>query len=179
MLADVAAVTGMKTAILRYFNVAGADPQGRYGQSTTKTTLLMQIVVQCALGVRDGFDIFGTDYPTPDGTCIRDFIHVSDLVDAHHLALQHLLDDGQNLLCNVGYGRGYSVKQVIDTVKEVAARDFLVRVAPARAGDPIESVADSSKIRQLLHWTPKYDDLSVIARHALAWEANLREKYRF
>ena len=174
MLIDAAAVSGMKTAILRYFNVAGADPQGRYGQSSTKTTLLVQIAVQCALGTRSGFDVFGTDYPTFDGTCVRDFIHVTDLIEAHRLALQHLEAGGDDLLCNVGYGRGFSVKQVIETVKEVSGSDFPVRLAPRRAGDPIESMADSTRIRQVLGWSPKYDDLGTIVRTALAWEERMR-----
>ena len=179
MLADVAEVTGMRTAVLRYFNVAGADPQGRYGQSSTKTTLLVQIAVQCALGIRKGFQVFGTDYPTRDGTCIRDFIHVTDLIEAHHLALEHLEQGNSGLLCNVGYGRGFSVREVLDTAKSVSGRDFPVTYAPRRVGDPIESVADARHVRQLLNWSPKYDDLDVIVRTALAWEERMRQMYRF
>lgn len=179
MLADVAEVTGMRSAVLRYFNVAGADPQGRYGQSSTRTTLLIQIAVQCALGIRDGFEVFGTDYPTRDGTCVRDFIHVTDLIDAHNLALNHLKEGNTGLLCNVGYGHGFSVKEVIETVKAVSGSDFSVRSMPRRLGDPIESIADASRIRELLKWSPKYDDLGTIVRHALAWEDRMRQMYRF
>lgn len=179
MLADAAAVSGMEWVVLRYFNVAGADPQGRYGQSTTKTTLLVQIAVQSALGIRNGIDVFGTDYPTIDGTCVRDYIHVSDLIDAHHAALGHLRAGGGNLLCNVGYGRGFSVKQVIETTQRVSGRDFPVRVADRRRGDAVEVVADARRIRQTLGWTPRFDDLATIVAHALQWEEQMRERYRF
>ncbi len=179
MLADVAAFSDMRYVALRYFNVAGADPQTRYGQSTTKTTLLVQIAVQSALGLRPGFEVFGTDYPTADGSCVRDYIHVTDLVDAHVRALDHLQKGGENLTCNVGYGHGFSVKQVIDTVKRVSGRDFDVRYGPRRRGDPIEVVADASRIRARLGWQPDYDDLEVIVDHALRWEQHMVDHYRF
>jgi len=179
MLADVAAFSDMRYVALRYFNVAGADPQTRYGQSTTKTTLLVQIAVQNALGVRNKFEVFGTDYPTPDGTCIRDYIHVTDLVDAHVRALDHLEAGGDNLTCNVGYGHGFSVKDILDTVKRVSGREFLVTYGPRRRGDPIEVVADARLIREKLGWAPNYDDIEKIVDHALRWEQHLIDNYRF
>jgi len=179
MLADVAAFSEMRYVALRYFNVAGADPQTRYGQSTTKTTLLVQIAVQNALGVRNRFEVFGTDYPTADGTCIRDYIHVTDLVDAHVRALDHLEAGGANLTCNVGYGHGFSVKDILDTVKRVSGRDFAVAYGPRRRGAPVEVVADARLIREVLGWEPKYDDIEQIVDHALRWEQHLIDNYRF
>lgn len=178
ILADAAEACGMEWIVLRYFNVAGADPRGRYGQSTTKTTLLVQIAVQSALGIRDGIDVFGTDYPTVDGTCVRDYIHVADLIDAHHAALDHLAAGKGNLLCNVGYGRGFSVKQVIEATRHASGRDFPVRVAPRRRGDAIEVVADATRARDVLGWAPRFDNLNVIVGHALAWEERMRDEYR-
>jgi len=141
MLGDLAAVRDLRYVTLRYFNVAGADPGGRYGQSTTKTTLLVQIAAQVALGIRPFIEIYGDDYPTADGTCIRDYIHVSDLVDAHLAALHHLRNTGNNLVANCGYGRGYSVKQVLDITQKVAGRDFERRIGPRRRGDAVEVAA--------------------------------------
>jgi UDP-glucose 4-epimerase len=175
MLADLSAVTGLKYVALRYFNVAGADPAARYGQSTSKTTLLVQIAVQCALGLRDGLEIFGTDYPTPDGTCIRDYLHVTDLIDAHRLALDHLRGGGGNLTLNVGYGHGFSVRDIIDTAMRVTGSDFPVREGPRRHGDPVEVVADARLIGQKLGWDPKLDDIETIVAHAYAWELKLQE----
>jgi UDP-glucose 4-epimerase len=177
MLKDLADVSDLKYVALRYFNVAGADPHCRYGQSTTKTTLLVQIAVQCALGLRDGLEIFGTNYGTPDGTCIRDYLHVSDLIDAHLLALDHLRNGGGNLTLNVGYGHGYSVRDIIDTVKRVAKCDFPVRDGPRRLGDPVEVVAEASLIREIFGWEPKLDDIETIVGHAHAWELKLRQMY--
>lgn len=179
MLADVSAISDLRHVALRYFNVAGADPAARYGQSTTKTTLLVQIAVQHALGVRGEMEVFGTDYPTIDGTCVRDYIHVTDLIDAHVAALDHLAGGGESLLCNVGYGRGFSVKQVIDMVKQVSGRDFPVRYGPRRRGDAIEVVAEAKRVREQLNWQPRYDDLRTIVEHALAWERKLADNYRF
>ena len=178
MLADVARNTDLKYVTLRYFNVAGADPAGRYGQSTTKTTLLVQIAAQHALGVRGQMEVFGTDYPTVDGTCVRDYIHVSDLVQAHLLALDHLESGEESLTCNVGYGQGFSVKQVIDTMKEISGSDFPVRFGPRRTGDAIEVVAKADLVRERLGWRPEYNDLNIIAQHALNWEKKLGESYR-
>lgn len=179
MLNDVARHSDLKFVALRYFNVAGADPQGRYGQSTTKTTLLVQIAVQHALGVRGEMEVFGTDYDTIDGTCVRDYIHVSDLVDAHLRALDHLNAGGESLTCNVGYGHGFSVKQVIETVKAISGSDFPVRYGPRRLGDAIEVVAKADLVRERLGWSPQYDDLDTIVTHALNWERALQERYRF
>jgi UDP-glucose 4-epimerase len=179
MLADVAKASDLRYVALRYFNVAGADPGGRYGQSTTKSTLLVQIAVKNALGVGQGMEVFGSDYPTVDGTCVRDYIHVTDLIDAHLAALDYLNGGGENLLCNAGYGRGASVKQVIEMVKEVSGVDFPVRYGARREGDAIEVVAQADRIREHLQWRPRHDDLRTIVEHALAWERTLQNNYRF
>src|SRR5579883_2869781 len=173
MLQDAAAASGLKYVALRYFNVAGADPKLRAGQSTRAATHLIKAAVQAALGIRDHLDIFGSDYPTPDGTCIRDYIHVSDLVSAHVGALGYLRDGGSNVLMNCGYGHGYSVREVVDAVKRVSGVDFAVEMQPRRPGDPARIVADVQAIRRILSWTPAYDDLETIVRHALAWERTL------
>lgn len=173
MLKDLSDVGSLNYAVLRYFNVAGADPTERYGQCSTRTTLLVQIAVQCALGLRDGLEIFGTDYDTPDGTCIRDYLHVADLIDAHMLALQHLRSGGGNITLNVGYGHGFSVREIIDTVKRVTGREFSVREGPRRRGDPVEVVADGSLIRQTLGWKPQRDDIEKIVSDAYAWELRM------
>jgi UDP-glucose 4-epimerase len=179
MLRDVAAVRDLHYVALRYFNVAGADPEGRYGQSTTKTTLLVQIAVQAALGIRPYIEIYGADYPTADGTCVRDYIHVADLVAAHLAALDHLRGGGNNLIANCGYGRGYSVTQVLDAVQKVSAKSFERRIGPRRRGDAVEVVAEAKLIRAALGWTPRYDNLVVIVEHALRWEERLRKSYGF
>jgi UDP-glucose 4-epimerase len=179
MLRDVAAACGLSYVVLRYFNVAGADPQGRYGQSTTKTTLLVQIAAQAALGVRPYVEIYGDDYPTADGTCVRDYIHVTDLVAAHLAALRHLRVGGRNLTANCGYGHGYSVRQVLDIAESVSGRAFDRRIGPRRRGDAVEVVAEASLIRAELDWQPHYDDLATIMRHALQWEEHLQKCYRF
>ena len=179
MLGDLAAVRDLRYVTLRYFNVAGADPGGRYGQSTTKTTLLVQIAAQVALGIRPFIEIYGDDYPTADGTCIRDYIHISDLVDAHLAALHHLRNTGKNLVANCGYGRGYSVKQVLDITQKVAGRDFERRIGPRRRGDAVEVVAEAKLIRKELGWSPRYADLATIVEHALRWEEQLQRNYRF
>ncbi|MBI3436016.1 MAG: UDP-glucose 4-epimerase GalE [Proteobacteria bacterium] len=178
MLRDAALAHGLRYAVLRYFNVAGADPRGRTGQSTRGATHLIKVAVETALGQRAKMDVFGTDYPTPDGTCIRDYIHVSDLVRAHADALAHLRGGGQSLTLNCGYGRGYSVLEVIETVKRVAGRDFTVNYAPPRPGDPARIVAASEAIRARLGWRPDYDDLATIVTHALAWERTLAARAR-
>src|SRR5579883_322979 len=173
MLKDAASASELKYVVLRYFNVAGADPKLRTGQSTRAATHLIKAAVQAALGVRDRLAIFGTDYPTPDGTCVRDYIHVSDLVSAHVGALGYLRDGGSNVLMNCGYGHGYSVREVVDAVKRVSGVDFAVEMQPRRPGDPARIVADVQAIRRILSWTPAYDDLETIVRHALAWERTL------
>lgn len=171
MLADVAAAhPAFRYIALRYFNVAGADPTGRTGQVTPNATHLIKLACETALGRRDALNIFGTDYPTPDGTCIRDYIHVSDLADAHVCALGHLEQAGDSLVLNCGYGRGYSVRQVAAAMDRAAGRSLRKVEAPRRAGDPVELVADSTRLRDLLGWRPRLDDLDLIVRHALAWE---------
>ena len=172
MLRDVSHAFPLAHAALRYFNVAGADPAGRTGQSTPNATHLIKVAVQAALGLRNGMDVFGVDYPTPDGSCVRDYIHVTDLVRAHVSALEHLRAGGASLTCNVGYSNGYSVLEVIDTVKRVSGVDFEVRVVGRRAGDPARIVASNDRIRAL-GWTPEHDNLEEIVRQALAWEKGL------
>jgi UDP-glucose 4-epimerase len=173
MLRDAAAAHGMAYVALRYFNVAGADPQGRAGPSTPNATHLIKVACETALGKRAGVEVFGTDYPTPDGTCIRDYIHVSDVVAAHLDALKYLRGGGRSLVLNCGYGRGYSVLEVINRVKELSGRDFPVTLRERRPGDPAVIVARADSIRTLLGWEPKLDDLSKIVTHALAWERKL------
>jgi UDP-glucose 4-epimerase len=170
MLRDTAAAHGLRHVILRYFNVAGADPKMRTGQSTPEATHLIKVAVQAALGMRDHLDVFGTDYPTPDGTCVRDYIHVSDLARAHRAALDYLRGGGSDVTLNCGYGRGFSVLEVIAAVRRAVGHEFPVRMAPRRAGDPMSIVAAADRARALLRWTPLYDDLDTIVRHALAWE---------
>ncbi|MEM9344566.1 MAG: UDP-glucose 4-epimerase GalE [Pseudomonadota bacterium] len=173
MLADISQATGLRYGVLRYFNVAGADPQGRTGHCAHEATHLIKVCCQAALGLRPGVDIFGTDYATPDGTCLRDYIHVSDLVEAHRLLLHDLRDGGENGVMNCGYGRGLSVREVIAAVKDVSGTDFLVRETARRAGDPISLIADTSRLTARLGWTPKHDDLSGIVRSALDWDRHL------
>ncbi len=170
MLHDVAAAHGLKFAVLRYFNVAGADPQARTGQMTVGATHLIKVATEAALGLRAKLDVYGTDYPTPDGTCIRDYIHVSDLARAHCMALAYLREGGPNVTLNCGYGHGYSVLQVIDAVKRVSGRNFAVFETERRPGDPAAIVADCSRISRVLGWTPQYDDLDTIVAHAVAFE---------
>ena len=173
MLRDAAAAHGMNYVALRYFNVAGADPEGRSGQSTPNATHLIKVACETALGKRNRMEVFGTDYPTADGTCVRDYIHVTDLVAAHLDALKHLRAGGGSLTLNCGYGRGYSVLDVIDTMKRLSGKDFPVFYAPRRPGDPAAIVAGADRIRAELGWRPKFDDLSTIITHALAWERTL------
>jgi UDP-glucose 4-epimerase len=178
MLHDVASAHGMSYVVLRYFNVAGADPQARMGLATIGATHLLKIAVEAATGQRAKIDVFGTDYPTPDGSCIRDFIHVSDLAQAHRAALSYLRGGGGSTTLNCGYGRGYSVLETIEAVRRVAGRNFAVQYAQRRPGDIMTMVADTSRIRATLDWTPQLDDLETIARHALAWEEKLfRERH--
>src|SRR5262245_44114054 len=175
MLRDTAAAHGLKYVVLRYFNVAGADPQLRTGQSTVGATHLIKVAVETALGLRPQMDVYGTDYDTPDGTCIRDYIHVSDLARAHSDALAHLRHGGTSDTFNCGYGHGYSVLEVIEAVKRASGHDFPVRMAPRRQGDPAAIVADATRIRRMLGWAPQLDDLDTIVKHALAWERRLAE----
>jgi UDP-glucose 4-epimerase len=173
MLRDAAAAHGLRYAIMRYFNVAGADPLGRAGQSTRAATHLIKVAVEAALGLRPKVEVFGTDHLTSDGTCVRDYIHVSDLVAAHSQALAYLRGGGASTTLNCGYGHGFSVLEVIETIKRVSGVDFKVEPAPPRAGDPARIVADCNRARSILQWRPHFDDLETIVAHALAWERNL------
>ncbi|MBA4130306.1 MAG: UDP-glucose 4-epimerase GalE [Hyphomicrobium sp.] len=173
MLADAARAHDFRYVALRYFNVAGADPKGRSGQSTPRATHLIKVACETALGQRTHMDVFGTDYPTDDGTCVRDYIHVSDLIRAHVAALDYLRTGGKSDVFNCGYSKGFSVLEVIDAVKRVSGVNFDVRLSPRRAGDPAAIVAGSQKIRDALGWQPRNDDLDEIVGHALAWEDQL------
>ena len=173
MLHDVAAAHGMRYVALRYFNVAGADPKGRVGLATVGATHLLKIAVEAATGQRAKIDVFGTDYPTRDGSCIRDFIHVTDLAEAHRAALAYLRGGGQSATLNCGYGRGYTILETIAAVRRVSGRNFAVQTADRRPGDIMTMIAETGKIRSTLDWTPRYDNLDTIAGHALAWEEKL------
>lgn len=170
MLRDASIAHAFSAVALRYFNVAGADPDGRSGQSTPRATHLIKVACETALGKRPGMEVFGTDYPTPDGTCVRDYIHVKDLARAHVAALAYLRMGGTTDIFNCGYSKGYSVHEVIAAVKRVSGVDFPVKLSPRRAGDPAMIVAASEKIRARLGWTPEHDDLDQIVAQALAWE---------
>jgi UDP-glucose 4-epimerase len=173
MLADVAAAHPITFGVLRYFNVAGADPQKRSGQSTPLATHLIKVACQTALGQREKMDIFGTDYETPDGTCVRDYIHVTDLIAAHALMLEHLRGGGESTTLNCAYGRGYSVREVVDMVRDVSGVNFRADEGPRRAGDPASITATGEKVRSLLNWQPRHDDLREIVETAYAWERHL------
>ena len=173
MLHDVAQAHGMNYVVLRYFNVAGADPHARIGLATVGATHLLKIAVEAATGQRAKIDVFGTDYPTPDGSCVRDFIHVSDLAQAHRAALSYLRNGGPSTTLNCGYGRGTSVLETIEAVRRVSGRNFAVQYAARRPGDIMTMIADTSRIGTTLDWTPQYADLETIAAHALAWEEKL------
>jgi len=178
MLHDTAAAHDLNYVVLRYFNVAGADPQARIGLSTTGATHLLKIAVEAATGQRAKIDVYGTDYPTPDGSCVRDFIHVSDLAQAHRAALSYLGRGGASTTLNCGYGHGYSVLETIEAVRRASGRNFAVQYAPRRPGDIMSMIADTSRISSTLDWTPQYADLDTIAAHALAWEEKLfRERH--
>ena len=176
MLRDASAAHGFHYTALRYFNVAGADPRGRTGQSTPGATHLLKVACETALGKRPFMQVYGTDYPTPDGTGIRDYIHVSDLVAAHRLALARLRAGGGNLVANCGYGHGCSVLQLVDSVRRVHGKDFEVRMAQRRPGDPAAVIANSALARRELAWQPRYDDLDQIVADALSWERILAAK---
>lgn len=172
VLHDVGISSNFRYVSLRYFNVAGADPLSRIGQARKDATHLITVSLRTALSKRNHLDIFGTDYPTPDGTCIRDYIHVDDLSEAHVLALEYLISGGNSKIYNCGYGHGHSVKEVVERVKEVTGIDFSIRYVGRRSGDPPELFADSSKLKKELCWTPKYDDLGYIIKTAWEWEKN-------
>lgn len=173
MLRDLGSAGAMQYVILRYFNVAGCDPQGRIGQSTPNATLLLKVACEHALGKRPSISIFGTDYDTPDGTGIRDYIHVEDLAAAHLRALDHLRADGESLTLNCGYGHGYSVREVSDAVQRVSGQTLTVIEQPRRAGDPPMLIARADRLRERLGWVPRHDDLDFIVRTALEWERKL------
>ncbi|KFL29148.1 UDP-glucose 4-epimerase [Devosia riboflavina] len=178
MLADVAAAHPITFGVLRYFNVAGADPQKRSGQSTPLATHLIKVACQTALGQRQKMDIFGTDYETPDGTCVRDYIHVTDLIAAHALLLNHLRKGGESTTLNCAYGQGYSVREVVETVRKVSGINFRADEGPRRAGDPASITATGQKVRALLGWKPQHDDLNEIVETAYAWERHLMTRNR-
>lgn len=173
MLRDLSAAGGPSYVALRYFNVAGCDPSGRIGQSTPNATLLVKVACETAVGKRQRISIFGTDYDTPDGTCLRDYIHVDDLASAHLSALAYLRGDGESIVLNCGYGHGYSVRDVLSTVDEINGEPLTVIEEPRRAGDPPELVATAERIRNVLGWQPQLDDLREIVRTSLAWERKI------
>jgi UDP-glucose 4-epimerase len=175
MLEDVCRVANIKYAILRYFNVAGADPKGRSGQSTANATHLIKAAVQAALGVHDKLAVFGSDYSTPDGTCIRDYIQVTDLCQVHIEVLKYFRLGGQSVICNCGYGSGYSVLQIISAVKRVSGINFPVEFHPRRAGDLESVVANNTRLKALVGWSPKYNNLECIVAQAFDWEKHLIE----
>ena len=176
MLNDLCLATKLRSVILRYFNVAGSDPEGLIGQSTDNATLLVKVACEVALGKREQLFVFGSDYPTPDGTGIRDYIHVNDLAMAHLCALEFLRDEGSSCILNCGYGHGYSVREVIDAVERVHGSKLNVVESPRRAGDPPMLIANADAIRTRLNWNPRLDDLDTIVRTSLAWEKHLLAK---
>ena len=173
MLRDLSAASELKHVILRYFNVAGSDPGGRIGQSTARATLLTKVACEAAVGKRPHVSIFGTDYETPDGTGVRDYIHVEDLATAHVNALSYLRQGGESTTLNCGYGRGFSVREVLDMVEKVNGSPLTIVEQDRRAGDPPELIAGADRVRDVLGWSPRYDDLEVIARTSLEWEKKL------
>ncbi|NNF67889.1 MAG: UDP-glucose 4-epimerase GalE [Gammaproteobacteria bacterium] len=175
MLADLAASSQLRHVSLRYFNVAGSDPRGRIGQSTAKATLLTKVACEAAIGKREKIAIYGTDYPTPDGTGVRDYIHVEDLAGAHLLALKYLREGGASTTLNCGYGHGYSVREVLAAVEKAAGKKLNIVEEDRRAGDPPSLVANADRLRRLFNWQPQYDDLDAIVSTSLAWEKKLAE----
>ena len=176
MLADVAAAHPINCGVLRYFNVAGADPQARSGQSTAGATHLIKVAIEAALGKRESVSVFGTDYATPDGTGVRDYIHVSDLAAAHVLTLEALIaEPARSLTMNCGYGRGFSVTEVLDAVDRVTNRQLDRRLEPRRAGDPDSLISNPARLKATLGWQPANADLDTIIAHALAWERKLSD----
>ncbi|KAA1174997.1 UDP-glucose 4-epimerase GalE [Marinobacter salinexigens] len=171
MIMDLSAASSLNYVILRYFNVAGANPDGLLGQATPEATHLIKVACECVTGQRSGMSVFGTDYDTRDGTCIRDYIHVEDLAKAHVMALDYMSQGGESKVLNCGYGRGFTVREVIDVVKKQSGVDFPVEETGRRAGDPEALMADNKRIKEALGWEPDYDDLETIVGTALAWEA--------
>nr|MBA2405208.1 UDP-glucose 4-epimerase GalE [Bdellovibrionales bacterium] len=170
MLKDVAFSSPLRFVALRYFNVSGADPEGEIGQSFPGATHLIKVACETACGKRDHIKVFGTDYPTPDGTCVRDFIHVSDLADAHVKALDYLTKGGKSEILNCGYGHGFSVKEVLTKVRQITGVNIKAEETPRRPGDPAMVMSKADKIRSILGWKPQYDDLDLIIRSAYEWE---------
>lgn len=176
MLRDLAQASSLRHITLRYFNVAGADPDTEIGQATEQSTLLIKVACEAAVGLRPDVSIYGTDYPTPDGTGIRDFIHVADLADAHLRALDYLRAGGDSGTLNCGYGRGYSVREVLDAVERISGCRLRVRTQPRRPGDPARLTADARRITRMLDWRPRYDRLDTIVETALNWERELMRR---
>ena len=174
IIQDTAKISNLKYVIFRYFNVAGASPDLKIGQKTLNATHLIKVASECVTDKREKMSIFGDDYSTPDGTCIRDYIHIIDLASAHIKALEYL-DDNDSDIFNIGYSKGFSVKDVIDTMKKVSNIDFKVDMAPKRAGDPAMLISNNDKIKAKMNWTAKYDDLEVICKGAFEWEGKLNE----
>jgi UDP-glucose 4-epimerase len=175
ILRDAHAAHGLNYAILRYFNVAGADPQMRYGQVTRNATHLIRMALGVAMGERPFIEIYGDDYSTPDGTCIRDFIHVSDLANAHILVLDHLRSTSDSITLNCGYGRGYSVKEVLNAVEGVTGRTLQKRISKRRLGDPVSLVSENRRLLAL-GWKPQFDNLPTIIEHAYNWQMTLAKR---
>jgi len=173
ILRDLSAVTDFRFVSLRYFNVAGSDPQGRIGQATRKATLLIKVACEAIVGKRAYLSVYGSDYPTPDGTGVRDYIHVDDLARAHLNALDYLRRSGSSVILNCGYGHGYSVRQVLESVQRVAGKALVIREEPRREGDPPTLVAKADRVREVLGWQPQLDDLDTIVRTSLRWEEAL------
>jgi UDP-glucose 4-epimerase len=173
MLRDVAAVNPLRYIALRYFNVAGADPKGRIGQATPGATLLTKVACEAVVGKRSHVSVYGTDYPTPDGTGVRDYLHIEDLAAAHLNALSYLRTGGESMTVNVGYGHGYSVREVLRMVEKIAGKPLVIREEARRAGDPAYLVARAERVRVVMGWKPQYDDLSAIVSSSLAWEKQL------
>lgn len=175
IIRDTSAATDMKHVILRYFNVAGADSKQRIGQRSPISTHLIKIACEAAVGIRDGMTVYGNDYETHDGTALRDYIHVDDLADAHVLALEYLLDGGKSQTINCGYGQGFTVREVLETVESVIGRPLKIKDGDRRPGDAVKVLANTKKIHQTLDWTPRYQDLPTIVRHAYLWEQRLKD----
>ena len=176
MLKDLSFATRLRHVALRYFNVAGSDPEGRIGQSTKEATLLIKVACEAAIGKREAISIYGTDYPTPDGTCIRDYIHVEDLASVHLAALEYLRNGGESSTLNCGYGHGYSVREVLESVQKVNGHTLNIKEEPRRAGDPPQLVATVNRVHELLNWDVKYDDLDFIVKTSLDWEKKLQDR---
>ena len=176
MIQDLSFASNLNHVILRYFNVAGADLTSRLGQATPEATHLIKVACECVTGAREGMKVFGTDYETRDGTCIRDYIHVDDLAKAHVMALDYMSKGGESQTLNCGYGSGFTVQEVIDMVKDKSGKDFPAEQVDRRAGDPDALMADNTKIKKVLGWEPDHDDLGVIVQSALDWEAAWQKK---